>query len=101
MLKGLSAGIVSVTPYKLGAFGANHALRQTLVFLDMPILQQPEAYIGGAADLLDNKGSLKNKESQKIFAGFMQAFARWIALTSSTAATRSFEEFMKRRSEIA
>jgi len=29
--------------------GANHHLRQSLVFLNMPLLQQSEAYIGGVA----------------------------------------------------
>ena len=37
--------VVSVTPGALGAFGANHHPRQSFVFLDMPVLQQPEAYI--------------------------------------------------------
>jgi chromate reductase len=46
---GKPAAIVSVSPGALGAFGANHHLRQSLVFLDMPAMQQPEAYVGGAA----------------------------------------------------
>src|ERR1700749_3585441 len=58
MWDGKPAGVVSVTPYKLGAFGANHALRQTFVFLNMFAMQQPEAYIGNAADLFDKKGKL-------------------------------------------
>src|SRR5690242_9661101 len=49
-LDGKPAGVVSVTPYQLGAFGANHALRQTFSFLNMPVMQQPEAYIGNAGD---------------------------------------------------
>src|SRR3954463_8787525 len=53
-----TAGVVSVSPGVIGAFGANHHLRQSLVFLDMPTLQQPEAYIGGAATLFDEKGVL-------------------------------------------
>ena len=40
------AAIVTVSPGAAGGFGANHHLRQSLVFLDMPTLQQPEAYIG-------------------------------------------------------
>ena len=40
---GKPAGIVSVSPGALAAFGANHHLRQSLVFLDMPAMQQPEA----------------------------------------------------------
>lgn len=39
------AGVVSVSPGALSAFGANHHLRQSLVFLNMPTLQQPEAYL--------------------------------------------------------
>lgn len=45
LFDGLPAAVVSVTPYKLGAFGANHALRQTFVFLNLLVMQQPEAYI--------------------------------------------------------
>ena len=45
---GKPGAIVSVSPGALGAFGANHHLRQSLVFLNVPCLQQPEAYIGGA-----------------------------------------------------
>jgi chromate reductase, NAD(P)H dehydrogenase (quinone) len=42
---GKPAAIVSVSPGATGAFGANHHLRQSMVFLDVPMLQQPEAYI--------------------------------------------------------
>lgn len=45
---GRPAAVVSVSPSKIGGFGANHALRQSFVFLDMPVMQQPEAYVGGA-----------------------------------------------------
>ena len=40
---GKPAAVVSVTPGAMGGFGANHAIRQSLVFLNMPVLQQPEA----------------------------------------------------------
>src|SRR5471030_715338 len=48
--------VISVSPGAIGAFGANQALRQSFVFLDMPAMQQPEAYIGGAAAMFDEKG---------------------------------------------
>lgn len=50
---GKPALVVSVSPGGIGGFGANHHLRQALTFLDMPTLQQPEAYIGNVANLLD------------------------------------------------
>ena len=55
--KGKPAAVISVSPGAIGGFGSNHHLRQSLVFLDMPVLQQPEAYIGGAGDLFDDAGA--------------------------------------------
>jgi chromate reductase len=72
------AAIVSVTPGALGAFGANHHLRQSLVFLDMPALQQPEAYISHAAKLFDTAGALTNDDTRAFLHRFLDAFAAWI-----------------------
>ena len=77
------AAIVSVSPGALGAFGANHHLRQSLVFLNMPILQQPEAYVGGVATLFRPDGSLASEGTQKFFQAFMAAFAAWIEKTAA------------------
>ena len=52
------AAIVSVSPGAISGFGANHHLRQSLVFLNMPVVQQPEAYIGNVTDLLDDNGNV-------------------------------------------
>jgi chromate reductase, NAD(P)H dehydrogenase (quinone) len=76
--------VVSVTPYKMGAFGANHAIRQAFVFLDMPAMQQPEAYIGEAAKLFDDHGKLVNEETHKFLTKFMRAFADWIDANSKS-----------------
>src|SRR5215469_1185902 len=57
---GKPGGVVSVSPGVIGAFGANHHLRQSMVFLNVPMMQQPEAYIGGAATLFDEHGKITN-----------------------------------------
>ncbi|HEX9401333.1 MAG TPA: NAD(P)H-dependent oxidoreductase [Anaeromyxobacter sp.] len=75
---GKPAAIVSVSPGAVGAFGANHHLRQSLVFLDMPAMQQPEAYIGGVAALLDGNGNLTNDGTRELLHKFVEAFAAWI-----------------------
>lgn len=82
---GKPAAVVSVSPGALGAFGANHHLRQSLVFLNMPTLQQ-EAYIGNAAALFDQQGNLTNGKTRDFFRGFMAAFGDWIALTTPVPA---------------
>jgi len=77
---------MTVSPGAMGGFGANHHLRQSLVFLDMPVLQQPEAYIGGAGDLFDESGGLKKPETRKFLDTFLTAFAAWIERTATKAA---------------
>ena len=80
---GKPAAIVSGSPGALGAFGANHHLRQPLVFLNMPTMQQPEAYIGNVADLLDENGKLKKDDTRKFLNSFTDAFAAWIDKTKA------------------
>ena len=72
------AAVVSVSPGAMGAFGANHSLRQSLVFLDMPAMQQPEAYIGGADKLFDPNGQLSNDATREFLKKFVDAFGQWI-----------------------
>jgi chromate reductase, NAD(P)H dehydrogenase (quinone) len=54
-------------------------LRQSLVFPNVPAMQQPEAYIGGADKLFDVDGKLADDGTRKFPQGFMHAFAEWIA----------------------
>jgi chromate reductase len=74
------AAIISSSPGALGAFGANHHLRQMLVFLNMPTLLQPEVYIGKVADRFDDDGTLVDDSTRDLVWQFMDAFADWISL---------------------
>ncbi len=98
---GMPAGVVSQTPYKLGAFGANHALRQTFVFLNMPVMQQPEAYVGGAAELFADDGALKSDDTAAFLSKFMSAFAAWIDTVRAHANASAFNAFMPTREAAA
>jgi chromate reductase, NAD(P)H dehydrogenase (quinone) len=77
---GKPAAIMTVAPGAIGGFGANHHLRQSMVFLNMPAMQQPEAYVGGAANLFDDAGKLTNDSTREFLGKFMEAFARWVNL---------------------
>jgi chromate reductase len=72
------AAIISVSPGAIGGFGANHHLRQSLVFLDMPALQMPEAYIGLAGDLFNENGEVTKEETKKFLSKFIKAFSDWV-----------------------
>ena len=75
---GKPGAVVSASPSAIGGFGANHHLRQSLVFLNVPTMQQPEAYVGGADKLFDANGKLANDGTRTFLQSFMQAFAAWI-----------------------
>jgi chromate reductase len=69
---------MSVSPSSMGGFGANHHLRQSLVFLNMPAMQQPEAYIGHASDLFDENGAIGKDTTRQFVTKFIEAFETWV-----------------------
>src|SRR5690348_6527519 len=81
---GKPGAVVSASPGSIGGFGANHHLRQSLVFLNIPAMAQPEAYLGGADKLFDAHGKLANEGTRKFLRDFLQAFGAWIAANSKS-----------------
>ena len=78
------AAIVTASPSGIGGFGCNHQLRQACVFLDMPVMQQPEAYLGGVTDKsFAEDGSLTDPALAKVVKRVAIAFADWVALIRS------------------
>ena len=72
------AGIVTVSPGATGGFGSNHHLRQSLVALNMPTLQQPEAYIGHGDKVFDADGKFVEDRTRGFAQKFIDAFAAWV-----------------------
>jgi chromate reductase len=82
---GKPGGVISLSPGAIGGFGANHHLRQSMVFLNVPTLQQPESYIGNAANLFNDQGELVNDTTREFLQKYLQAYEAWI----NTNATHS------------
>lgn len=76
---GKPAGIVTASPSGIGGFGANHHLRQPLVFLNMPAMQQPEAYIGNLWNLFDEDGKIVTEGTEDFLKSWLEAYAKWVA----------------------
>ena len=75
------AAIISASPGATGGFGANHQLRQACVFLNMPVMQQPEAYLGHVGeDDFDAEGCLKEGRTRDFVLKIAAAFAEWVDL---------------------
>jgi chromate reductase, NAD(P)H dehydrogenase (quinone) len=71
--------IVSASPGGIGGFGANHQLRQACVFLNMPIMQQPEAYLGHVTEESFNQnGKLIEGPLRDLVTQLAMAFADWV-----------------------
>lgn len=77
---GKPGAVISVSPGAMGAFGANHHLRQSLVFLNVPAMQQPEAYVGGVEKLLTDDNQFANDGTKTFMTSFLAAFEQWIAM---------------------
>ncbi|RYE18094.1 MAG: NADPH-dependent oxidoreductase [Sphingobacteriales bacterium] len=76
---GKPAAVVSVSIGGISGFGANHHLRQSLVFVNAPTMAQPEAYVGNCSKLFDDAGKLTNEETKKFLGDFLAAFEKWVA----------------------
>jgi len=82
---GKPAAVVSSSMGPIAGFGANHHLRQSLAFLDMPTLQQPEMYLGSVTEWFDAEGRIKSADTRAFLGKFAAKFADWIELTAPRA----------------
>ena len=80
MWNGKPGAVVSSSLGGIGGFGANHHLRQTLTFLNVLTMQQPEAYIGNVGQLFDAEGRIANDSTRDFLKSYAQAFANWVGL---------------------
>jgi len=76
--QGKPGGVITLSPGAIGGFGANHHLRQALVFLNVPTMAQPEAYIGQAGTLFGADGTLVNDSTREFLKKYLEAFSLWI-----------------------
>jgi chromate reductase len=73
------AAIVTASPGSIGGFGSNHQIRQAAVFLNMPVMQQPEAYLGHVSDdAFDDSGCLKEGPLKGLVTVLAHAFSGWV-----------------------
>ena len=75
---GKPGAVLSASPGAIGGFAANHHLRQSMVFLNVHMMQQPEAYLGGAGSFFDEAGRLDDG-IKPFLQKFIDAYAAWVA----------------------
>ena len=81
------AAIVSASPGGIGGFGANHQVRQSCVFLNIPVMQHPEAYLGRVTDdSFGPDGLLADGPLKDLVRTIAEAFADWVTLIEKSKA---------------
>ncbi len=75
---GKPAMVISHSMSNISGVLANHHLRSSLVFLNMPVMQQPEVYLANSQDLLDENGKINNEGTQDFINSVGQAFAEYV-----------------------
>lgn len=83
---GKPGAVISQSPGAIGGFGANHHLRQSLVFLNVPLLSQ-EAYLGNSFALFDENGELINEGTAEFLRAYGAQFSAWIETIAPAADT--------------
>jgi chromate reductase, NAD(P)H dehydrogenase (quinone) len=75
---GKPGGVISMSTGPIGGFGANHALRQSLMSVNVAVMPFPEAYIGNSASLFDATGNLIDRSVTEFVTHFVAAFRTWV-----------------------
>lgn len=79
---GKPGGVMCVSPAGTGNAGADDRLRQTLAFLDVPVMQPPYACIRETERLLDASGKPNIPGARAFLQNFIGAFDSWVHHTS-------------------
>ena len=74
---GKPGAIFSNSPGAVGGFGANHHLRQSLVFLNIPVMQQPEVYLAKVNELFDESGAIKEGGTKDFIKKAVDGYISW------------------------
>ena len=74
---GKPAGVIGASVGPIGGALAQQHLRNVLAYLDMPTLNQPEAFIHAKEGLFDADGNI-GEASRKFLQGWMDSYVAWV-----------------------
>lgn len=74
---GKPAAVMGASPGRFGTARAQYHLRQSMVFLDVRLLNRPEVMIGGCDKLFDAEGRLTDEPTRDYIRKLLQALQDW------------------------
>ncbi len=81
--KGKPAGIMGITPGKMGTSMAQQHLRNILASVDMPVLAQPELFLHASDDFFKDDGSVTT-DVQPLLQDWVGRFEAWVRRTTGS-----------------
>lgn len=75
---GKPAGVLGASVGSIGSALAQQHLRNTLAYLDMPTMGQPEVFLQVKEGFFDEAGNVANRETVKFLQGWMDRYAAWV-----------------------
>jgi len=75
---GKPAGVIGCSIGAIGTAVAQQHLRNSLAYLNMPTLGQPEVFINVDDAFFDAQGGIAAADSRKFLQGWMDQFAAWV-----------------------
>ena len=75
---GKPGGVIGASIGSIGTAIAQQHLRNSLAYLDVPTLGQPEAFIHVKEGLFDEAGDIGNEDSRKFLQNWMDRYVDWV-----------------------
>src|SRR5688500_7467044 len=70
---GKTAAIIGASLGRMGSARAQYHLRQSCVYLDLNVINQPEVMVGNASEMFDAAGNLTHQSSRESLGELLQA----------------------------
>ncbi len=70
---GKTAAIIGASVGRMGSARAQYHLRQSCVFLDINVINQPEVMVSNASEMFDDAGNLTHETSKKLLKELLAA----------------------------
>jgi chromate reductase len=83
---GKPAGVVGASIGAVGSAIAQQHLRNSLAYLDMPTLGQPEVFIHAKEGFFDASGGIASTDSRKFLQSWMDRYVAWVKTHAGAAA---------------
>jgi chromate reductase, NAD(P)H dehydrogenase (quinone) len=84
-MQGKPTAIMGCSPGRFGTVRAQLALRQTLLYLNMPAVMHPEVMVTNAAERFDDEGQLSDERTRKQVTELLGALKELVDITRKSA----------------